>query len=146
MGHHEYKPLADMLVEMAERYGKPVFISETGAEGSGRPSWLHYVCNEVRDGEERGVDVRGHLPLPGHRLSRLGQFRHGEAGLFSTITADGSRHVDERLFAEFKRSASRFARSPEREVWRLRPRADQTAGAACGSSDGVPTNGQPSRQ
>ena len=31
MGHHEYRPLAEMLVEMAERYDKPVFLSETGA-------------------------------------------------------------------------------------------------------------------
>ena len=36
MGHHEYRPLADMLVEMAERYRKPVFLSETGAEGIGQ--------------------------------------------------------------------------------------------------------------
>src|SRR5947207_3063730 len=43
MGHHEYRPLADMLVEVAERYGKPIFLSETGAEGSARASWFHYV-------------------------------------------------------------------------------------------------------
>ena len=36
MGHHEYRPLADMLVEVAERYGKPIFLSETGAEGHGQ--------------------------------------------------------------------------------------------------------------
>ena len=73
MGHHEYRPLADMLVEMAERYGKPIFLSETGAEGSAKPSWLHYVCNEVRDAIDRGADVRGHLLVPDHRLSGLGQ-------------------------------------------------------------------------
>ena len=59
MGHHEYRPLADMLVEMAERYSKPIFLSETGAEGSAKPSWLHYVCNEVRDAMDRGADIRG---------------------------------------------------------------------------------------
>src|SRR4029077_7273712 len=26
-GHHEYRPLADMLVEVAGRYGKPMFLS-----------------------------------------------------------------------------------------------------------------------
>ena len=41
MGHHEYRPLADMLIEIADRYEKPVFLSETGAEGTGKPSWLH---------------------------------------------------------------------------------------------------------
>ena len=73
MGHHEYKPLADMLVDVAKRYGKPVFIAETGAEGSGRPG-LAALClrrgsggAEPRDGRPR------HLPLPGHGLPRLGQ-------------------------------------------------------------------------
>ena len=73
MGHHEYQPLADMLVDVAERYGKPVFLSETGAEGSGRPAWLHYVCDEVREAQARGTRRSGHLPLPGHGLPRLGQ-------------------------------------------------------------------------
>ena len=59
MGHHEYRPLADLLVEIGERYRKPVFIAETGAEGSGRPAWLHYVCDEVRDARARGADVQG---------------------------------------------------------------------------------------
>ena len=57
MGHHEYRPLADMLIEVAERYGKPIFLSETGAEGSAKPSWLHYVCNEVSDAIDRGADI-----------------------------------------------------------------------------------------
>ena len=73
MGHHEYRPLADMLVEMAERYGKPVFISETGAEGSGRAAWLHYVCDEVREAQAPRRGRRGHLPVSDHRLSGLGQ-------------------------------------------------------------------------
>lgn len=44
MGHHEYRPLSDMLLGVWERYGKPMIIAETGAEGSGRAAWLHYVC------------------------------------------------------------------------------------------------------
>ena len=58
----------------------------------------------------RGADVRGHLLVPDHRLSGLGQFsRHAETGLFSTIVADGSRHVDERLLAEFESQRELFA-------------------------------------
>ena len=34
MGHHEYRALSEMLCEVGERYGKPIFISETGAEGA----------------------------------------------------------------------------------------------------------------
>jgi len=102
MGHHEYRPLADMLVEMAERYQKPVFLSETGAEGSGKPSWLHYVCNEVREAMRRGADIRGVCWYPITAYPGWDNSRHAETGLFSTIVANGHRHVDEKLLAEFE--------------------------------------------
>jgi hypothetical protein len=102
MGHHEYCPLADMLVEMAERYKKPVFLSETGAEGTGKPSWLHYVCNEVRDALRRGADFRGLCWYPITAYPGWDNSRHAETGLFSTVVANGTRHVDERLLAEFE--------------------------------------------
>jgi beta-glucosidase/6-phospho-beta-glucosidase/beta-galactosidase len=111
MGHHEYRPLADMLVEMAERYGKPIFLSETGAEGSGKPSWLHYVCNEVRDAMDRGADFRGICWYPITAYPGWDNSRHAETGLLSTVVADGSRHVDERLLAEFEAQRELFAPS-----------------------------------
>ncbi len=109
MGHHEYRPLADMLVEMAERYEKPIFISETGAEGSGRPAWLHYVCDEVREAMSRGADIRGICMYPITAYPGWDNTRHAETGLLSTIIADGTRHVDERLFAEIERQRELFA-------------------------------------
>ena len=109
MGHHEYRPLADMLIETAERYGKPIFLSETGAEGSAKPSWLHYVCSEVRDAMDRGADVRGICWYPITAYPGWDNSRHAETGLLSTVVADGSRHVDERLLAEFEMQRPRFA-------------------------------------
>jgi beta-glucosidase/6-phospho-beta-glucosidase/beta-galactosidase len=109
MGHHEYRPLADMLVEMAERYGKPMFLSETGAEGSGKPSWLHYVCNEVREAMHRGVDMRGICWYPITAYPGWDNSRHAETGLFSTVVANGHRHVDQRLLAEFELQREQFA-------------------------------------
>ena len=102
MGHHEYRPLADMLVEMAERYGKPMMLSETGAEGSGKPSWLHYVSGEVRDAMSRGADMRGLCWYPITAYPGWDNSRHAETGLLSSVVADGTRHVDERLLAEFE--------------------------------------------
>lgn len=115
MGHHEYRPLADMLIEMADRYGKPIFLSETGAEGTGKPSWLHYVCNEVRDAMGRGADVRGVCWYPITAYPGWDNSRHAETGLLSTVIADGSRHVDERLLAEFDAQRQLFAGVPKRE-------------------------------
>ena len=109
MGHHEYRPLADMLIEMADRYGKPIFLSETGAEGSAKPSWLHYVCSEVREAMRRGADIRGICWYPITAYPGWDNSRHAETGLFSTVVADGSRHIDHRLLAEFDRQREEFA-------------------------------------
>jgi beta-glucosidase/6-phospho-beta-glucosidase/beta-galactosidase len=116
MGHHEYRPLADMLVEVAERYGKPIFLSETGAEGSAKPSWLHYVCNEVREAIDRGADIRGICWYPITAYPGWDNSRHADTGLFSSIVADGSRHVDERLLEELEVQRALFDRSPDGRV------------------------------
>ena len=108
MGHHEYRPLADMLVEMTERYGKPVFIAETGAEGSGRPAWLHYVCDEVRDAQGRGADVQGICIYPVTAYPGWDNSRHCEVGLFSPIGSDGKRHVHAPLVEEIERQRAIF--------------------------------------
>ncbi|HKC02053.1 MAG TPA: hypothetical protein VKC17_01970 [Sphingomicrobium sp.] len=112
MGHHEYRPLADMLVEFASRYGKPVFIAETGAEGSGRPAWLHYVCDEAREAQRRGTRVEGICLYPITAYPGWDNSRHAETGLFSSITSDGSRRVYEPLYEELQRQ--RAIMMPER--------------------------------
>jgi hypothetical protein len=109
MGHHEYRQLADMLVETAERYKKPLFLSETGAEGSGKPAWLHYVSDEVREAMSRGADIRGICWYPITAYPGWDNSRHAETGLLSTVVADGGRHIDERLFEEFERQREIFA-------------------------------------
>lgn len=113
MGHHEYRPLSDMLVEMADRYGKPLLLSETGAEGSGRASWLHYVCGEVREAMDRGVRMEGICLYPITAYPGWDNSRHCQSGLLSTITADGTRHVDKRLLEELQIQQERFGISNE---------------------------------
>jgi beta-glucosidase/6-phospho-beta-glucosidase/beta-galactosidase len=108
MGHHEYRQLADMLVETGERYKKPLFLSETGAEGSGKPAWLHYVSDEVREAMSRGADIRGICWYPITAYPGWDNSRHAETGLLSTVVADGSRHVDDRLLEEFERQRETF--------------------------------------
>lgn len=110
MGHHEYRPLADMLTEMADRYKKPIFLSETGAEGTGKSSWFHYVCSEVREAMSRGTDIRGICLYPITAYPGWDNSRHAEAGLLSPITSEGTRHVDQRLLAELESQRELFAR------------------------------------
>ena len=103
MGHHEYRPLSEMLVEFAERYDKPVFVSETGAEGTARPAWLHYVCDEVREAQKRGARVEGICLYPVTAYPGWDNSRHCHVGLFSSIQSDGTRHVYEPLRDELDR-------------------------------------------
>ena len=95
---------------------------------------------------DRGATIEGICWYPITAYPGWDNSRHAETGLLSTIVADGSRHVDERLLAEFEVQRALFGmrRGSRRRSSADALRLDQT-GAACESSDGVPTNGQPSR-
>jgi hypothetical protein len=108
MGHHEYRPLADMLVELAKRYRKPMFISETGAEGSARPAWLHYVCDEVREAQKRQARIEGICLYPITAYPGWDNSRHCEVGLLSTVGSDGKRKVYKPLYEELERQRTLF--------------------------------------
>ena len=101
---------------MADRYGKPIFLAETGAEGSAKPSWLHYVCREVRDAIERGASIEGICWYPITAYPGWDNSRHAEAGLLSTIVADGSRHVDQRLLEELQLQRAQFTPADVRKL------------------------------
>lgn len=55
--HPLYKPLHTILAETYARYGKPIFIAETGIEGDRRESWIRYVYAEVMAAMDAGVPV-----------------------------------------------------------------------------------------
>ena len=57
--HPGYKPLQDMIMEIWERYRRPLFIAETGAEDNARGPWLETVAREVREARARGAPVSG---------------------------------------------------------------------------------------
>jgi hypothetical protein len=111
MGHHEYRALADMLVEAAERFGKPLLIAETGAEGSGRPAWFHYVCDEVRAAQARGADIEGICLYPVTAYPGWDNARHCHVGLFSPVLADSERKLFGPLAEELARQRQAFLTS-----------------------------------
>ncbi|HEU5311289.1 MAG TPA: beta-glucosidase, partial [Candidatus Eisenbacteria bacterium] len=55
----EYRPVCEMLVEVHERYRRPLFIAETGIEERVRPIWLAYISYESREAMRRGVELHG---------------------------------------------------------------------------------------
>jgi glycosyltransferase involved in cell wall biosynthesis len=59
IGHTHYRPLHRLLMEIHGRYGRPVFLSETGIEFDRRPAWLGYVAAELELARSKGVPVEG---------------------------------------------------------------------------------------
>lgn len=59
-------PLADVLVEYADRYGLPCLLGETNIRGfaSDRATWLKYTLEQCEAARDRGVDVRGYCWFP----------------------------------------------------------------------------------
>jgi beta-glucosidase/6-phospho-beta-glucosidase/beta-galactosidase len=103
LGRHDYRPLADMLEETYKRYGRPLLLTETGAEGSARPAWFHYVCGEVREAIQRGVPVAGVCLYPITSFPGWDDGRQREFGLFSAPGPDGQRAVHRPLAEEIHR-------------------------------------------
>lgn len=108
MGHHEYRPLEEMLVEAAERFGKPIYLAETGSEHSGRPAWLHYVCDEVRAAMARGIAFEGICIYPVTSYPGWDNSRRAEVGLFSVPLANGERKLFKPLADELERQQAIF--------------------------------------
>ena len=108
LGHHDYRPLSSMLAEASARYAKPVFIAETMAEGSARPAWLHYVCQEVREAMRQGVRIEGVCLYPVAAYPGWDDYRLADVGLFSGISDGGGRTVYAALADELLRQQGLF--------------------------------------
>ncbi|MDB5317693.1 MAG: hypothetical protein JWO24_3537 [Rhodospirillales bacterium] len=111
LGHQDYRPLADMLAETYQRYGRPLLITETGAEGSARPAWFHYVCDEVREAIRQGVPVEGVCLYPVASFPGWDDERHRQFGLFSVPRPNGNRDAYQPLAAELNRQQELLARA-----------------------------------
>lgn len=102
LGHHAFRPFSEILAEIHARYRRPMIVAETGAEGSARASWLHYILGEVQTAVANGVPVEGvcYYPIvdcPGWVNERI-----CPVGLLSRPDAQGRREVYEPLAREIK--------------------------------------------
>ena len=106
MGHHNFRALRDLLADVRERYGRPLLIAETGAEGTARPAWLHYVCSEAQAAIENGVPLEGICLYPIVDYPGWVNERSCEVGLFSSANEQGQRMVCTPFLREFRRQQS----------------------------------------
>lgn len=108
-GPHIYRddprhiPLRELLAGVRERYGRPLFIAETGIEGDERAPWLAYIAGEVEAAIEQGTPVEGICLYP--ILNHLGwdDDRYCPNGLFCGVAEDGVRPVHQPLMAELEK-------------------------------------------
>lgn len=89
----QYRPLSDLLKEVYERYRRPIFIAETGAEADARVGWLRYIGSEVREAQDLGVPVEGVCLYPVVNFPGWGDDRHCETGLWGYPSSDGQREL-----------------------------------------------------
>jgi hypothetical protein len=114
LGHHAYRPLHEMLLEVSDRYGRPMLISETGAEGSARPYWLHHVCAEALHAIHAGAPIEGICLYPVLDYQGWDNERICQVGLLSTADEGGKRTVHGPFFDELKRQEGHFLRTLRR--------------------------------
>ncbi|KPC23612.1 Uncharacterized protein ABJ99_5179 [Pseudomonas syringae pv. cilantro] len=104
----EYRPFRGMLKELSTRYGKPLLISETGAEGDRRSPWLRYVSEEVRKAMINGVPIEGMCWYPILDYPGWDDNRHCPAGLLGYADSQGQRAVFQLLQDDLNSSAELF--------------------------------------
>jgi beta-glucosidase/6-phospho-beta-glucosidase/beta-galactosidase len=105
----EYRPLAGMLSEVYQRYGRPMLLSETGAESDERVSWLAYVSDQVEQAMRRGVPIEGICWYPILDYPGWDDDRYCPAGLFGYADGEGQRAACHPLYLAMQELTQRFS-------------------------------------
>jgi hypothetical protein len=98
-----HRPLRDLLAEVYLRYGRPMLISETGAEGDSRGPWLESVCSEVNEAIASDIPVEGVCLYPVLDYHGWEDERHCPTGLLGLPDMNGHRPVYAPLASVLKR-------------------------------------------
>ncbi len=113
-GDPRYRPFHHILHEVWERYGRPLFVSETGTEDEARSSWFNYVSNEVVIARRQGIPVQGICLYPILNHPGWEDDRHCHNGLFDYADDDGkSRPLSNRYCTKSCSFQESIQRSPE---------------------------------
>ena len=107
-GSHAYRPLADLIAEVAARYARPLIVAETGAEGSARRAWFGYICDEVAAARAAGHNIGGICQYPITNYLGWDDDRICDTGLFGMAGDDGVRDVHAPLAGELERWRNSF--------------------------------------
>ncbi|MDB6018568.1 MAG: beta-glucosidase/6-phospho-beta-glucosidase/beta -galactosidase [Pedosphaera sp.] len=103
-----YRPLREILAEVYERYHRPMFMAETGAENEARADWLRYVGNETEAAIRQGVPVDGICLYPILNHPGWNDGRHCHNGLWDYADKNGNREIYQPLAAQLRRCQKVF--------------------------------------
>jgi beta-glucosidase/6-phospho-beta-glucosidase/beta-galactosidase len=110
-----YRPFREILREYYRRYGRPMFISETGCEDDKRPEWLAYIAGEAWAAKRAGAAIEGLCLYPIVNHPGWDNERHCHNGLFDYADDDGRREMYPPLGRELSKQQSAFE---EFEQWK----------------------------
>ena len=96
----QHKPLRFLLQEVWNRYGRPLFIAETGIEDEARPGWLRNIAIESRAALGMGVPLEGICLYPICNHPGWDNERHCHNGLFDYANDHGEREIYQPLAQE----------------------------------------------
>ena len=102
LGHPEYRPLSTLLADVHARYGRPMLIAETGAEGVNGPAWLRSVAGEIRTALRAGLPVLGICLYPVMDYPGWEDDRHCPCGLIRVDEDWEARSLDRALLAQLQ--------------------------------------------
>jgi hypothetical protein len=117
-----YRPFNKMLIEVYERYRRPLLIAETGTELRKRARWLRYVGEQSRIAMASGVPLHGICLYPILNHPGWADDRHCHNGLWDYGDREGRRAICRSLAAELKRQQQLFAELQEESAHAQRVR------------------------
>jgi hypothetical protein len=104
-------PFSQLLVELHERYRRPLFVAETSSSGDDRSRWLSGIYSECLRAMRAGVDLHGIClyPILGMDDWHSGEYR--AMGLWD-CDRDGRRAPHQPLMETLRTLQARMAYSP----------------------------------
>ncbi|HEX2864830.1 MAG TPA: hypothetical protein VHN99_09710, partial [Deinococcales bacterium] len=112
-GDDGYRPLRGLLADAWERYGKPIVVTETGAEAERRAPWLRYATREVEAARAAGVPVQGLCLYPILDHPGWDDGRHVRCGLYG-FRRRGERREDPEYGQAVRETAARYTLATSR--------------------------------
>jgi hypothetical protein len=119
-GDPRYRPFSEMLLEVSQRYQRPMIVSETGHEGDARASWLRYVSEEAVRAMQQGCELHGITLYP----------------VLNTLGWEDDRDCMNGLWGHADDAGERVIHAPlAQEIWRQSPRLLEARAALFAASE-----------